>query len=304
MKSKYLIFTLLIALTLMASACAPQATATQAPAPTTAPATQAPAVTQAAAVATPSGPAMVNLATNDKFGSILVDDKGMTLYLFTNDTPNTSTCYDKCATFWPPLLTNGNAVGGSGLDASKFGTTTRTDGTTQVTYNSWPLYYFAKDKQAGDVTGQGVTNNWYLVSTTGDAIKSEVSAATQAPAAAAPSGPAMVNVGKDAKLGSILVDDKGMTLYLFTKDTPNTSTCYDKCATAWPPLLTTGNAVGGSGLDASKFGTTTRTDGTTQVTYNGWPLYYFAKDLKAGDVTGQGVGTVWFVISPTGDAMK
>jgi predicted lipoprotein with Yx(FWY)xxD motif len=69
-------------------------------------------------------------------------------------------------------------------------------------------------------------------------------------------------------------------------------------------LLTNGNAVGGNGLDASKFGTTTRTDGTTQVTFNSWPLYYFAKDLKAGDVTGQGVGTVWFVISPSGDAMK
>jgi predicted lipoprotein with Yx(FWY)xxD motif len=69
------------------------------------------------------------------------------------------------------LLTNGNAVGGSGVDASKFGNTTRKDGTTQVTYNGWPLYYFAKDKQPGDVTGQGVTNNWYVVSPSGDAIK-------------------------------------------------------------------------------------------------------------------------------------
>jgi predicted lipoprotein with Yx(FWY)xxD motif len=229
----------------------------------------------------------------------------MTLYLFTNDTPNTSSCYDKCATFWPPLLTNGNAVGGTGVDASKFGTTTRKDGSTQVTYNSWPLYYFAKDKQAGDVTGQGVTNNWYVVSPTGDAIKSAAQAsATQAPAAAAPSGPAMVNVGKDAKLGSILVDGKGMTLYLFTNDTPNTSSCYDKCATFWPPLLTSGNAVGGTGVDASKFGTTTRKDGSTQVTYNSWPLYYFAKDKQPGDVTGQGVTNNWYVVSPAGDAMK
>jgi predicted lipoprotein with Yx(FWY)xxD motif len=157
MKSKYLIFTLLVALTLIASACGAQATPTQAPAPSDMPPT--------------SAPAMVNAGTSATLGSILVDDKGMTLYLFTNDTPNTSTCYDKCATYWPPLLTNGNAVGGSGTDASKFGTTTRKDGTTQVTYNSWPLYYFAKDKQPGDVTGQGVTNNWYVVSPSGDAMK-------------------------------------------------------------------------------------------------------------------------------------
>ena len=171
MKSKYLIFTLLVALAILVSACGTQATPTQAPAPTAAPVTQAAAATQAMAAATPYGPAMVNVGTNATHGSILVDDKGMSLYLFTKDTPNTSTCYDKCATAWPALLTNGNAVGGSGVDASKFGTTTRTDGTIQVTYNGWPLYYFAKDKQPGDVTGQGVGSVWYLVSTKGDAVK-------------------------------------------------------------------------------------------------------------------------------------
>jgi len=131
---------------------------------------------------------------------------------------------------------------------------------------------------------------------------------TAVPAAAMPAvipntggGPANVMVGKDDKLGSFLVDDKGMTLYLFTKDTPNTSNCYDKCATAWPPLLTTGNPVAGEGVDASKFGTTKRTDGTDQVTYNGWPLYYFAKDKASGDTAGQNVGSVWFVVSPAGD---
>lgn len=168
MKSNYLIFTMFTALALLVSACGTQATPTQAPPPA---ATQALAATQAPTAATPSGPAMVNVTKNDKFGSILVDDKGMSLYLFTNDTPSTPTCYSKCATFWPPLLTNGKPVGGSGVDASKFGTATRTDGTTQVTYNGWPLYYFAKDKQPGDVQGQGVTNNWYLVAPTGDAIK-------------------------------------------------------------------------------------------------------------------------------------
>ncbi len=108
-------------------------------------------------------------------------------------------------------------------------------------------------------------------------------------------------IGKDAKLGDFLVDAKGMSLYLYTKDTPNTSVCYDKCATAWPPLLTEGTPAVGEGIDAAKLGTTTRTDGTKQVTFNGWPLYYYIKDTKAGDVVGQGVGTVWYLLNPAGE---
>ena len=182
MERRYLIPVVLIALTLIASACAPQSgSAAGAPAATSAysvPATQAPAATQAAPASTqsssaamPSGPAQVALGSGGQFSSFLVDDKGMSLYLYTKDSPNTSNCYGKCATAWPPLLTSGTPVGGDGLDASKFGTTTRTDGTVQVTYNGWPLYYFAKDKQPGDVTGQNVGSVWFLLGPSGDAIK-------------------------------------------------------------------------------------------------------------------------------------
>ena len=118
--------------------------------------------------------------------------------------------------------------------------------------------------------------------------------------AANPSGPAAVNVGQNAALGSFLVDSKGMTLYLFTKDTPNTSNCYGSCATYWPPLLTKGAALAGNGVTASMLGTTARTDGTSQVTYNGWPLYYYASDKAAGDTTGENVKGVWFVVTPAG----
>lgn len=132
-------------------------------------------------------------------------------------------------------------------------------------------------------------------------------ATTVAPGAQPPAsgGAAQVALATDPKLGSILVDGKGMTLYMFTKDSANTSNCYDKCAKSWPPLVTSsGSPAAAAGLDASKFGTTMRTDGTTQVTYNGWPLYYFAKDHQPGDVTGQGVGSVWYVLSPSGDPIK
>jgi predicted lipoprotein with Yx(FWY)xxD motif len=301
MKSTRLILSALVGFVLLAAACSPQATPTAVPTATEPPAAS-PAATEPAVVPVTGGTA-VNLGQNDALGSFLVDDKGMTLYLFTKDTPNTTVCYDKCATAWPPLLTTGAPVAGEGIDASMLGTTTRKDGTTQVTYNTWPLYYYEKDKAAGDVVGQEVGGVWFVVSAAGEKVEAAATeVATEAatePAAAA--GATTVALGKNDQLGSFLVDDKGMTLYLFTKDTPNTSNCYDKCATAWPPLLTTGAPAAGEGVDASKLGTTNRTDGTVQITYNGWPLYYYAKDKTAGDVVGQDVGGVWYVVSAAGD---
>ena len=280
MKKNYFTGTALVVLMLLVAACSPVAVPT-ASAPTKMP------------TALPAGPSVM-VGKSDQLGSFLVDEKNMTLYLFTKDTPNTSNCYDKCATAWPPLLTTGAAVGKDDVDASKLGTTKRTDGSMQVTYNGWPLYYYVKDTKPGDVVGQNVGEVWFVISPTGEMVK---------PAAVLPTGPSIM-VGKNDTLGSFLVDDKNMTLYLFTKDTPNISNCYDKCATAWPPLLTTGAAVAGDGVDASKLGTTKRTDGTMQVTYNGWPLYYYVKDTKPGDVIGQNVGDVWFVITPVGDQGK
>ena len=124
--------------------------------------------------------------------------------------------------------------------------------------------------------------------------------ATSAPTMAMPSGPATVDVGQNASLGSFLVDSNGMTLYLYTSDIPNTSTCTGACATNWPPLLTAGAPVAGTGVTASMLGTTTRSDGSTQVTYNGWPLYYYASDQATGDTAGENVGNVWYVLTPAG----
>ncbi len=109
-----------------------------------------------------------------------------------------------------------------------------------------------------------------------------------------------------SKLGQILVDGKGITVYLFVVDTGTTSNCYTSCATIWPPVLTTGAAQAGAGANASLLGTTTRTDGKTEVTYAGHPLYYFVQDKAAGDTTGQGIngfGGLWWVVSPSGTAI-
>jgi predicted lipoprotein with Yx(FWY)xxD motif len=141
----------------------------------------------------------------------------------------------------------------------------------------------------------------------------EAMAFTQVPvaqvtASATPSESGAINVSQNDQLGSFLVDDQGMTLYIYKRNTPNASNCNDNCAATWPPLLTTGNAVAGAGTGAgeaaSMLGSVTRMDGTMQVTYNGWPLYHYSEDLKPGDTMGLGVGSVWYMISPTGDTLK
>ena len=119
-----------------------------------------------------------------------------------------------------------------------------------------------------------------------------------------------IQVSELAPYGKYLTGADGRTLYMFTKDTKATSDCYDACAKAWPPLLTTGKPVAGPGLDESMLGTTKRKDGMTQVTYNGMPLYYFVKDQGPGQVLGQDItaqGGQWYLVSPNGkknDAKK
>jgi predicted lipoprotein with Yx(FWY)xxD motif len=109
---------------------------------------------------------------------------------------------------------------------------------------------------------------------------------------------ATVMLSSTPSLGNFLVDSKGMTLYLFTKDTSGVSNCNGGCLKAWPPLLAQGNLVAGPGV-TGKLGEITRSDGAKQVTYDGMPLYYWASDVKPGDTTGQGVGGVWFIVPPT-----
>jgi predicted lipoprotein with Yx(FWY)xxD motif len=115
----------------------------------------------------PTG-AAVDVASNP-LGQILVDDQGMTLYIFMNDTPGTSTCVNNCAVTWPPLDASTVAVG-SGLAASDFSLVARADGTQQLAVNGHPLYRFAGDSKAGETTGQGFNNVWYVAGSNGQPI--------------------------------------------------------------------------------------------------------------------------------------
>ena len=108
-------------------------------------------------------------------------------------------------------------------------------------------------------------------------------------------------------LGNILVDSKGRTLYLFQKDTGTKSACFGACATAWPPLRVTGKPLVGSGASAALVGTTTRSDGKPQVTYNGHPVYLYQGDSGAGQTNGQGItafGGGWFALNAQGDQVS
>jgi predicted lipoprotein with Yx(FWY)xxD motif len=127
-------------------------------------------------------------------------------------------------------------------------------------------------------------------------------APSEAPSEAPPAATDATVALADNALGSILVDAAGVTLYGFVPDEGGTPTCYEDCATAWPPLLAEDAAAPtvGDGLDASLLTTVERTDGGMQLVYGGWPLYYFASDTAAGDTNGQAVGGNWFVVGADG----
>ncbi|MBV8257741.1 MAG: hypothetical protein JO073_07975 [Actinobacteria bacterium] len=116
--------------------------------------------------------------------------------------------------------------------------------------------------------------------------------------AASPKHGTVVKLGPTT-FGTVLVDSAGATLYMYAHDSRK-SACYGACASTWPPLLTTGLPSVASGLKASLLGTTKRTDGKLQVTFAGHPLYRFSGDSSSGQANGQGMGGVWFALTPTG----
>jgi predicted lipoprotein with Yx(FWY)xxD motif len=119
-------------------------------------------------------------------------------------------------------------------------------------------------------------------------------------------GGATVDV-RSTKLGKSLVDSQGRTLYLFEKDKGTKSMCFGACASAWPPFRASGSPKAGMGVKGSLLGSTARSDGKPEVTYNGHPLYYYAGDQKAGDTNGEGLtqfGAEWYALSPAGNKVE
>lgn len=272
-----------------------------------APATTPVATQPAAATAAPTQPAAstssvtIDVASDPSLGKILVDGRGMTLYIFTKDAADQSNCDATCLENWPPLVSSGTPKLGPGVDASLIGSASLSNGQKIITYNHMPLYYFVKDTQPGQISGQNVGSVWYVISPDGKPVEA-ASSGTATPSIEA--SETALNVATSDALGEYLVDGKGMTLYIFTKDGPDQSNCDASCLAKWPALLTQGSPALGPGIDDSLVGSASLADGTFIVTYNHMPLYTWVKDTKPGDTTGLGVGSVWYMISPDGKLIE
>ena len=230
--------------------------------------------------------AQINVLSTSQ-GSVLTDDSGHVLYMFNPDNRGASVCYDECAAVWPPTLTTGTPTAGTGADASLLGTTKRKDGTTQVTYNKYPLYTFSFDAKPGDTNGQAVKSIWWVLNAAGVPQQDPAQ-----PAAASTS------------LGKVLTDVKGETLHMNTKDSNRKSTCDGECLKLWVPMHTFGAPTAGTGAQASLLGTLNFGPGVTQVTYNKHPLYFFQGDQAPGDAKGQGLENLWYAVDGAGAPVK
>jgi predicted lipoprotein with Yx(FWY)xxD motif len=122
-------------------------------------------------------------------------------------------------------------------------------------------------------------------------------------AVAAEQNAASVQIGQSS-LGPILTDQNGRTLYAFTNDKDGTSSCTDQCIATWPALVSKSAVTAGTGTDHVLLSQTNRAEGTTQATYGKWPLYYYVGDVGPGDIDGQGVDGVWFVVGADGRLVK
>ncbi|MGW1952941.1 SCO0930 family lipoprotein [Streptomyces sp. NPDC001920] len=241
----------------------------------------------------------LSVSTNQELGKVLTDSAGLTLYRFDKDTaePPKSSCDGDCAKKWPPVPAD-DATAGAGIDKSLLGSVTRSDGSKQLTVDGWPAYRFAKDTAAGDVNGQGVGGTWYALAPDGKKAKGGAGAADL---------PGL-STRKDPKLGEIVIDKNGMTVYRFMKDSPwpMKTACTGACLDKWPVIEpvdaedTEGIDLKGSGPRGQGYVVFDRPDGLKQQTIDCVPIYTFAGDKKPGDTNGQGVGGTWYAIRPDG----
>ena len=248
----------------------------------------------AAAMAVPvmasadEGEVHVETATDD-LGTYLVDGAGMTLYYFTRDvTPGQSVCFGGCLEAWPPLLVGeGEELAPADGVTGTLGAFARDDGTMHVTYRGRPLYYWQGDTEAGQTTGEDVGGVWFVAQEDGSMPENP---------------PALTLETTTTDLGTFLVGEDGLTTYYFEADaTPGVSVCEGDCLVAWPPVtVPPGNTVAGGEGVTGVLGLITGTDGSTQVTYDGRPLYYWQGDTEAGQTTGHGVNDIWWVADVSG----
>ena len=228
--------------------------------------------------------------TDSHFGSVITDSSGKALYFYSFDANGNSSCNGSCLVNWPAFYVNGPSFG-AGLSQSDFSTITRSDNTKQTTYKGWPLYYFKGDAAAGDITGDGINRIFFVAKPDYTLMIAE----TQL-------------IGNDKVLYDstyksatgntiYITDDRGVTLYRFSKDTANTNTFTksDFSNDASFPIvqLSTIQSLP-STLDKKAFASIS-VFGKTQLTYKGWPLYRFGLDsLVRGNTRGVSIASPGF----------
>ncbi|SMO37799.1 Por secretion system C-terminal sorting domain-containing protein [Saccharicrinis carchari] len=228
-------------------------------------------------------PVDVKLLSNAMYGDVLVDGEGNTLYFFTKDADGSSMCIDGCLDNWPVFYAQNPALG-EGLDEDDFAHIDRGDGVMQTTYKGWPLYYFAGDTNPGETKGEGVGNKWFVAKPdyTIMLVDNQLT------------GLDGNNYKGDYTPGDEIIqyftDDKGNTIYTWVNDDKdkNNFTAADFSNNAAWPIYEEDDMVVPSTLDKEMFGTID-VFGKTQLTYNGWPLYFFGKDMMRGDNKGVSV---------------
>ncbi|UFH54855.1 hypothetical protein [Spirosoma sp. KNUC1025] len=231
-------------------------------------------------------------------GSVIAGEGGKTLYFFAPDVAGDATCSGTCLTNWPIYYKETPTIG-TGLKASDFATITRADGAKQTTFKGWPLYYFKNDVNAGDVLGDKVGGTWMVA-------KAHYTVMLASRQLVGNDGKSYTFDTKEGTGNSIfLTDSVGRTLYAFAPDkfNKNTYTKADLSNNPTWPIFETSVTVGDipSVLNKADFATITAV-GKTQLTYKGWPLYYFGPDAaQRGSTKGVSVPRpgVWPVVNST-----
>jgi predicted lipoprotein with Yx(FWY)xxD motif len=267
----------------------------------------------APAPATSSAPAktgalqVMKVAQVDGFAPFVTNEKGRTVYRFDQDkaNPPTTTCVDKCAETWQPMLAPDGVEVREGIDESQVGTIERPDGGKQLTLKGWPLYYFKDDLALGQTAGQGKGGTWFAIAPDGSkaAQTGRTGGAAPQPGASTGTGAKQIlKVGQVNGFAPFVINEKGRTVYRFDQDktNPPTTTCVGACAKTWEPVLAPNGFEIREGINKNLVGVIVRPDGGKQLTLKGWPLYYFKDDLKLGQTAGQGKGGTWFAIAPDG----
>ncbi|QMW01803.1 hypothetical protein [Spirosoma foliorum] len=244
----------------------------------------------------PTTVASVEVSTTT-LGKVLTGEGGKTLYFFAPDVAGDATCSGTCRDNWP-IFYQENLTLGKSLKASDFATITRADGAKQTTFKGWPLYYFKNDAKAGDVAGENVGNVWMVA-------KPNYTVQLASRQLVGNDGKSYTFDTKEGTGNSIfLTDSTGRTLYAFANDKKNVNK-YTKADFSndgtWPIFQAATLGEVPSALKKTDFATIT-VFGKTQLTYKGWPLYYFGSDnAQRGSTKGVSVPRpgVWPVVNAT-----